>query len=68
MVLYVEPLPARAEALTTNTARTMLLLNGEALPDWTYEFREKMPKQLAKFVREKAAAARRLVMGIKPSR
>jgi len=58
VVLYVEPLPARGEALTTNTARTTLLLNGEPLPweDWAYEFREKMPKQLAEFVREKAAA------------
>jgi hypothetical protein len=34
------------------------LLNGEPLPweDWAYEFREKMPKELAEFVREKAAA------------
>ncbi len=59
VVLYIEPLPVKGEALTTNTARTTLLLNGEPLPweDWAYEFREKMPKQLAEFVREKAAAA-----------
>jgi hypothetical protein len=58
VVLYVEPLPANDQPLTTNTARTTLLLNGEPLPweDWAYEFREKMPKQLAEFVREKAAA------------
>jgi hypothetical protein len=58
VVLYVEPLPAKGEALTTNTARTTLLLNGEGLPweDWAYEFREKMPKQLTDFVREKSAA------------
>jgi hypothetical protein len=58
VVLYVEPLPAKDQPLTTNTARTTLLLNGEPLPweDWAYEFREKMPKQLAEFVREKAAA------------
>jgi hypothetical protein len=58
VVLYIEPLPTKGEALTTNTARTTLLLNGEPLPweDWAYEFREKMPKQLAEFVREKAAA------------
>jgi hypothetical protein len=58
VVLYVEPLPAKGQALTTNTARTTLLLNGERLPweDWAYEFYEKMPKQLAEFVREKAAA------------
>jgi hypothetical protein len=36
-----------------------LLLNGEKLPwdDWAYEFREKMPKELAEFVSEKAAAS-----------
>lgn len=58
VVIYVEPVPDRDQSLTTNTARTTLLLNGEKLPweDWAYEFREKMPKQLAEFVREKAAA------------
>jgi hypothetical protein len=58
VVLYVEPLPAKGQALTTNTARTTLLLNGVPLPweDWAYEFREKMPTPLAEFVREKAAA------------
>jgi hypothetical protein len=58
VVIYVEPLPAKGEQLTTNTARTTLLLNGQPLPweDWAYEFRENMPKQLAEFVREKAAA------------
>jgi hypothetical protein len=58
VVLYVEPVPAKGQSLTTNTARTALLLNGEPLPweDWAYEFREKMPKPLAEFVREKAAA------------
>src|SRR5262249_16724660 len=58
VVLYVEPIPAKGQVLTTNTARTTLLLNGETLPwdEWAYEFREKMPKQLAEFVREKAAA------------
>ena len=58
VVLYVEPLPVKGDALTTNTARTTLLLNGEPLPweEWAYEFREKMPKQIAEFVREKAAA------------
>jgi len=58
VVLYVEPLSASGESLTTNTARTTLLLNGDPLPweDWAYEFREKMPKQIAEFVRDKAAA------------
>ena len=58
VVLYVEPIPTKEQSLTTNTARTTLLLNGEKLPwdDWAYEFREKMPKPLADFVNEKAAA------------
>lgn len=58
VVLYVEPSPGKDQSLTTNTARTTLLLNGEKLPweDWAYEFREKMPKALAEFIREKAAA------------
>jgi hypothetical protein len=58
VVLYVEPVPAKAQLLTTNTARTTLLLNGDKLPwdDWAYEFRERMPKALAEFVKEKAAA------------
>ena len=34
-------------------------MNGEKLPwdDWAYEFRERMPKQLADFVNEKAACS-----------
>lgn len=57
VVLYVEPVPKESQSLTTNTARTTLLLDGEKLPweDLAYEFRENMPKQLAEFVNEKAA-------------
>jgi hypothetical protein len=57
VVIYLEP-TVKGQSLTTNTARTTLLLNGEKLPweDWAYEFREKMPKRLAEFVSEKAAA------------
>jgi hypothetical protein len=56
VVLYVEPV-AKEGALTTDTARTTLLLNSDRLPreDWAYEFRENMPKQLAAFIGEKAA-------------
>ena len=58
VVLYVEPAATNGQMLTTNTARTTLLLNGEQLPwdEWAYEFRESMPKQLAQFVSEKASA------------
>lgn len=57
VVLYIEPTPAAGQSLTTNTARTTLLLNGEKLPweDWAYEFREDMPQELAALVTEKAA-------------
>ena len=42
------PPPTGTQALTTNTARTMLLLDGEKAPweDWAYEFRQNMPKGL----------------------
>ena len=58
VVLYVEPVQSDAMKLTTNTARTTLLLNGEQLPwaDWAYEFRENMPQSLADFVKEKASS------------
>jgi hypothetical protein len=58
VVLYVEPTHPDGDVLTTNTARTTLLLNGEQLPwaEWAYEFRENMPKKLADFVKEKASA------------
>jgi len=58
IVLYLEPIQSEDDVLTTNTARTTLLLNGDLLPwsDWAYEFREKMPKELAEFVKEKASA------------
>jgi len=59
VVLYVEPLASPDVTLTTNTARTSLLLNGEPLPwaDWAYEFRQNMPKKLAEFIREKGSSA-----------
>src|SRR5262249_13197197 len=48
VVLYVEPFAEKGRALTTNTARTTLLINGQPLPweEWAYEFRENMPKEL----------------------
>ena len=59
VVIYVEPKPAADKRLTTNTARTMLLINNEALPwtDWAAEFRENMPPEIADLIAEKAAAS-----------
>src|SRR6266567_1566226 len=57
VVIYIEPDPTKAGRLTTNTARTNLLINNEPLPwaDWATEFRAKMPKEIAQLVQEKAA-------------
>jgi hypothetical protein len=56
VVLYIEP---QSDRLTTNTARTTLLIDGEKLPweEWAFEFRENMPKRLAEFIQEKALAS-----------
>jgi hypothetical protein len=58
-VIYVEPHETVTRRLTTNTARTALLLGNEALPwsDWAAEFRDKIPGQIAALVAEKAEAA-----------
>ena len=48
VVLYVEPRNGAERALSANTARTQLLLNGAPLPyaEWAHEFREKMPQEI----------------------
>ncbi len=59
VVIYIEPtLDSR---LTTNTARTTLLLGNEPLPwnDWAAEFRQKLPPQLKTFVESRAPDANR---------
>lgn len=57
VVIYIEP--TASGDLTTNTARTHLLINNEPLPwsDWANEFREKMPREIQKLIKEKAAEA-----------
>ena len=59
VVLYLQPHNGEGRRLTSNTARTQLLLNGEQLPwsDWAAEFREDMPKPIAELVDSVAAAA-----------
>ncbi len=58
VVIYVEP-NSEINRLTTNTARTSLLIQNEALPwnEWAAEFREKLPVEIAALVAEKAAAS-----------
>jgi hypothetical protein len=59
VVIYVEPQPSADEELTSNTARTQLLLNSEPLPwaYWAAEFRDNIPKPVRELIEEVAAAA-----------
>ena len=58
VVIYIEPLDS-AGLLTTNTARTALLLNQESLPwsDWAAEFRENLPAGIENLIAAKAAGS-----------
>jgi hypothetical protein len=48
VVIYVEPKDSPRYRITTNTARTLLLVNGEVLPwgDWAEKFRENFPQEI----------------------
>lgn len=58
VVLIVEPDPKYGD-LTSNTARTMLLLNNEPLPwaEWAQEFRAHMPSALLALMEEYGSKA-----------
>lgn len=57
VVIYVEPL--QSELLSSNTARTQLLIDGEPLPwaDWAAEFRERMPERVQRLMEEITAGS-----------
>jgi hypothetical protein len=59
VVIYIEPLPAETNVLTTNTARTSLSINNEPLPwaEWACEFRENMPEEIDQLIKETAAGS-----------
>jgi len=59
VVIYIEPVPPEGARLTTNTARTDMLLNSLPLPwaDWAAEFRENLPDEIAAHMEEFAARA-----------
>lgn len=59
VVIYVEPVATEGARLTTNTARTELLLNSQRLPwaDWAAEFRENLPPEIAAHMEEIASRA-----------
>ncbi|MES1245934.1 MAG: hypothetical protein ABUT39_30280 [Acidobacteriota bacterium] len=59
VVVYVDPSMSEGVTLTTNTARTHLLLNRQALPwsEWASEFRERMPSEIKTLIERIAAQA-----------
>ena len=59
VVIYIEPTADDGKIITTNTARTQLLIKNEPLPwsDWASEFRASMPTAIQKLIEDKAAAS-----------
>ena len=59
VVVYVEPRPGTNCEVTSNTARSNLVLNNQPLPwdDWTREFRKRLPVQIRRFVEQQGALA-----------
>lgn len=57
VAIYVEP--TGSDALTSNTARSQLLINGEALPwdDWAADFRSNMPAELLALIERIGSAS-----------
>jgi Histidine kinase-, DNA gyrase B-, and HSP90-like ATPase len=59
VVIYVEPVLNAELDITTDTARTRLLINSQPLPwaDWAAEFRENMPDAITAHMESAAAAS-----------
>lgn len=59
VVIYVEPKTVLGKVLTSNTARTQLLIDGEPLPwaDWAAVFREKLPQEIKDLIDEVAGGS-----------
>jgi len=59
VVIYVEPLADAKAEITTNTARTHVLINSQPSPwaDWAGEFRQKMPEEISRLIEEVAAGS-----------
>ncbi len=57
VVLYLQPRETASNRVTTNTARTQLLVNSKPLAwsDWAEEFRASMPAELKSFIDAKSA-------------
>ena len=58
MVIYVEPRKHHRRRVSSNTARSQLLLNSQPLPwsAWAAEFSKKMPAELRRLVADEGAA------------
>ncbi len=61
VVLYVEPTVSEDAAVTQDTVRTQVKIDGEPLPwsEWAQQFDETMPAELRAFQEEIAAGAQR---------
>lgn len=59
VVIYIEPHETADTQVTTNTARTALLMNNDNLPwsGWALEFRDNMPEELREFVEKQSAGS-----------
>jgi hypothetical protein len=59
VVIYVEPKNGPSKKLTSNTARTHLIINNEPLPwaDWAAEFRAAMPDAIKELMEEVAGTS-----------
>jgi hypothetical protein len=57
VVIYIEPAYEDERPVTSNTARTALLVNGEPLPwaDWAAEFRQQIPAEIQAMMEEVSA-------------
>ena len=60
VVIYVEPETAKHRRLSTNTARTNLLIDSAPLPwdQWAVEFRKNMPQEIRDLIDEIAARSK----------
>ena len=59
VVIYLEPDPSQFRQVTTNTARTHVLIDNEPAPwaQWAADFRERMPEEIDALIAEVAARA-----------
>lgn len=59
VVIYVQPTNGGGSKLTSNTARTLLLLNNEPMPwaDWAAEFREMLPQAIKDLMEDVAGGS-----------